>query len=562
MTTNHDPEDPEPTATDGDDTASDAGEYSRRGFMRTAAAAGVTAGGAGLAGCGGDGGDGGDGGSDGGDGGSDGGDGGSDGGDGGDGGSDGGDGGSDGTSEQDFLWWTMRGYIPAETEAIRETAAGFEDAADQNVNLSTEVITWDSVFQEWEAGLQGRSLPNVSEAGGEHIVNFGHQGAAEPVTDVVEQYDDWYSLSVNEGRYDGDIWGMPWFMELRTSHVNTDMLEEAGVDGPPETWEEIITKGQTVTEELDVTAGWTTPGAQDLVTGQNVSAFNNQAGGAYYGYEDGQWSVEVDSAATLFTHLWTLSLREQWDVAPGGWGGVNGDSTTELYLSGETPVVHMPSDAARTLVDPLDGVNSEYSDIATATELTAMPAGPTGESHSFAGVSVLGSFTDNASQYAAGSELSAGFVDYFTQPETLNQHFPEAAPTFTPTRAAQAEMELFTNNPTEVPDSWLQTRLDQAPDAVRYGITDAGRAAPFLGALEGSTLGYSTAISGIIGNDADPKQALRSMGNSIRSTINDADYTDYTLEEPSSEVSLDDAPDEVQPWITGDGKPQIHNPYE
>jgi multiple sugar transport system substrate-binding protein len=66
----------------------------------------------------------------------------------------------------------------------------------------------------------------------------------------------------------------------------------------------------------------------------------------------------------------------------------------------------------------------------------------------------------------------------------------------------------------------------------------------------------------MIGNDADPKQALRSMANNIRSTINDADYTDYTLEEPSSEVSLDDAPDEVQPWITGDGKPQIHNPYE
>jgi multiple sugar transport system substrate-binding protein len=548
MPTSNDPVDHDTLETEGDDTTADGTDYSRRGFMKTAAVTGVTTGAAGLAGCSGNGDDGGSDGD---------GDGGSDGD--GDGGS---DGGSDGTSTQDFVWWTMRGDIPAETEAIRETAAGFEDVADQNVNLTTEVVGWDSVFQEWEAGLQGRSLPNVSEAGGEHIVNFGHQGAAEPVTDVVEQYDDWYSLSVNEGRYDGDIWGMPWFMELRTSHVNTNLLEEAGVDGPPETWEEIITKGQTAKEELDITAGWTTPGAQDLVTGQNVSAFNNQTGGAYYGYEDDQWSVEVDSAATLFTHLWTLSLSEQWDVAPGGWGGVKGDSATELYLSGETPVIHMPSDAARTLIDPLDGVNSEYSDIATATELTEMPAGPTGESHSFAGVSVLGSFTDNVAQYAAGSELSAEFVDYFTQPGTLNQHFPEAAPTFTPTRAGQAEMELFTNNPTEVPDSWLQTRLDQAPDAVRYGITDAGRAAPFLGALEGSTLGYSTAISSMIGNDADPKQALRSMANNIRSTINDADYTDYTLEEPSSEVSLDDAPDEVQPWITGDGKPQIHNPYE
>jgi multiple sugar transport system substrate-binding protein len=555
MPTSHDPEDLDTSNTEEDATTADETDYSRRGFIKTAATAGITTGAAGLAGCSGDGNDGGDGGSDGSDGGSDGSDGGSDGGD-------GGDGGSDGTSEQDFLWWTMRGYIPAETEAIKETAAGFEDAADQNVNLTTEVVTWDSVFQEWEAGIQGRSLPNVSEAGGEHIVNFGHQGAAEPVTDVVEQYDGWYSLSVNEGRYDGDIWGMPWFMELRTSHVNTNLLEEAGVDGPPETWEEIVTKGQTAVEELDLTAGWTTPGGQDFTTGQNVSAFNYQAGGAFYGYEDEQWSVEVDSAATLFTHLWTLSMREQWDIAPGGWGGVSSEGATELYLSGETPITHIPSDLARTMIDPLDGVNSEYSDIANATELTEMPAGPMGESKSFAGVSVLGSFTDNAAQYDAGSELSAAFVDYFTQPESLNQHFPEAAPTFTPTREGQTEMELFTNNPTEVPDSWLQTRLDQAPNATRYGITDAGRAAPFLGSLEGSTTGYSAAISNMIGNDTDPKQALRSMANNIRSTINDADYTDYTLEEPSSEPSLDDAPDEVQPWITGDGKPQIYNPYE
>jgi multiple sugar transport system substrate-binding protein len=456
----------------------------------------------------------------------------------------------------------MRGYIPAETEAIREAAAGFEDAADQNVNLTTEVVTWDSVFQEWEAGLQGRSLPNITEAGGEHIVNFGHQGAAEPVTEVVDQYDGWYSLSVNEGRYDGDIWGMPWFMELRTSHVNMDLLEEAGVDAPPETWEEIVTKGQTIKEELDITAGWTTPGGQDFVTGQNLSAFNYQADGAFYGYENDQWSVETDSAATLFTHLWMLSLNREWDIAPGGWGGVDGTAAQELYQSGETAMVHLPSDLARSLIDPIDGVNSEYSDLANATELTEMPTGPTGERHSFAGVSVLGSFTDNAAQYAAGSELSADFANYMTQAETMDEYFPAAAPTFTPTREGQAQMELYTNNPTEVPDSWLQTRLDQAPNAIRYGITAGERAAPFLGALEGSTSGYSVAITDMTGNDADPKQALRSMANNIRSTINDADYIDYTLEEKTSGPSLDDAPDVVRPWIEGDGKPQIYNPYE
>jgi multiple sugar transport system substrate-binding protein len=255
-------------------------------------------------------------------------------------------------------------------------------------------------------------------------------------------------------------------------------------------------------------------------------------------------------------------MREEWGIAPGGWGSVDGTSANELYQSGETPMAHVPTDLARSLISPTSGVVDEYSDIAEATELTPMPEGPNGKSQSFMGGSVLNSFGDNVATYSAGSSLSQGFIDYMTKPAQLDQYLPVSAPNFLPVRSSQEEAELFTNNPTELPDSWLEARLEQAPNAVRYGITGAGQCAPFLGSLEGSTSGYSVGISGMIGNDADPKERLRQMGNNIRSTINDADYVDQTLEEKTSGPSLDDAPDLVQDWITGDGAPQIYNPYE
>jgi len=68
-------------------------------------------------------------------------------------------------------------------------------------------------------------------------------------------------------------------------------------------------------------------------------------------------------------------------------------------------------------------------------------------------------------------------------------------------------------------------------------------------------------MSGMIGNDEDPKQALHNMSNNVRQTISEADYTDYTLEEKTSGPSLDDAPDVAQQWTDGDGVPQIYNPY-
>ena len=252
---------------------------------------------------------------------------------------------------------------------------------------------------------------------------------------------------------------------------------------------------------------------------------------------------------------------------------------------------------ARALVDPQEGVNSEYSDLAEATELTQMPAGPTGERISFMGGACNTSFSDETAQYSAGSEMSSNYIDYLTQPEQLNTYFQVAAPNFLPVRGGQEEMELFATYPTELPDSWLETRLVQGRNSARYGITDADRCAPFLSSLEDSASGYSyyrtqvrerarrrsgtcisktpkqslerwhhlcptvsTALSGMIGSDADPKQTLRDMGNNIRSAINDAEYIDHELEETTSGPSPDDAADIVQPWIEGDDEPRIYNP--
>ncbi|WP_227378693.1 ABC transporter substrate-binding protein [Haladaptatus halobius] len=501
-------------------------EYSRRKFMETAAAMGGVAASTSLAGCQGL----------------------------------GGDGGTDGNGEGDFLWWTMRGYIPAETKAIKKAAKGYEDAADEKINVTTNVVVWDQVFQEWSASIEGRSMPNVSEMACEHAVDFGNRGAARPNTELFDKYDDWYDTISAWGKFDGEFWGLPWFMELRTSHVNMNLLEKAGVSKPPETWAELVKTGQAVSKNTDA-SGFTTPGAQDFVTGQNVTAFAHQSNASLYDYSDGKFKVEIDSPGSLFAHLWTLSLREKWNIAPGGWGGIDTTAAEELYRKERTAIAHNPTDLARSLIDPQDGVSKDNKKLAEATELTPMPAGPNGKRQSFMGGSCLTTFKQNVTRHDIDDKLSLGFMEYMTQPDTLNKYFPVSAPNFLPVRRGQEEMELFTDNPTKIPDSWLKARLKQAPNAVRYGITGAGRAAPFMGSFEGSTSGYSTAISGMIGSNKDPKKALRSMANNARSTINDADYTDYELKKNNNGPSLDDAPDAVKPWINGDGVPKIYNPY-
>ncbi|WP_276255554.1 extracellular solute-binding protein [Halomontanus rarus] len=502
--------------------ASDDEEYSRRGFMEAAGAAGAAGAATGLAGCldslGGD--------------------------------------DSSGSGEPDFLWWTMRGYVPAEQEAIEEAAAGFEDYSDDPVNLTTNVITWDSVFEQWSSSISGQNTPNVSEMANEHAVDFGNEGVVRENTDLYEQYDDWYETPSIWGQYEDEFWGFPWFIEIRHLYANTSVLDDAGVGSMPETWAELISAAQDVQGAEGDAFGFGTGAARDGATGQAVYSTATQNGAQWYDYDEdaGEWQVTMDDGAALFAHLWYASFQEAWDVTPGGWSGMTNTEIEQLYNDNRIGFMLNTGDAARTMAE-------NGGELFENTELVMTPEGANGERTSFMGGSCLSAFTQEFTQHDSGNDFSMDFIEYMTIPETMNEYWPDATPTFLPVREGQEEIEPYTENNTDIPDEWIQVRLDQASDSKRYGITGGGRAAPFLGSLEGDTDSYSIAISGILGSGNDPKQAIVDQANQVRQELNE--QVDYEVPENTEEPSLDDAPDMVQDWITGDGDaPQIWNPYE
>ncbi|WP_241175341.1 extracellular solute-binding protein [Natronolimnobius sp. AArcel1] len=506
----------EPSAAHSD---ADAEDYSRRGFMETAGAMGAAGATAGLAGC-----------------------------------LDGfGSDDTEGTGDGDFLWWTMRGYIPEETEAIEDTADGFEDYSDEEVNLTTNVITWDQVFEQWTSSIQGANTPNVSEMANEHAVDYGASGVVQPNTELYEDHDDWYETPSYWGLYDDEKWGFPWFIEVRNFYANMDLLEESGHDSIPETWEEMINAAIDVTDETDEN-GLVSGAAQDTGTGQILYGATVQSGGEFFDHDGDEWSVELDSPTSLFSHLWMASFQEEWDIAPGGWAGMDGTDAEQLYREGNVAMMLNGGDAANEMV-------SEGEDIAEVTELAPIPEGPMGTNTAFMGGSCLSAFESDYTQYNVDDDLSMEFIEYMTLPDTMEGYFPEAAPNFLPVREAQEEIPPFTENNTDIPDEWIDARLDQAEDTARYGITGPELSAPFLGDLEGEMDAYSVAISGILGADDDPQEAIVEQANHVRDTI--SGEVDYDLPQNDEMPELEDAPDELTDWIEGNGDtPQIWNPYE
>lgn len=495
-------------------------EYSRRGFMEAATAMGAAGAATGLAGC------------------------------------IGGSGGSSGSkqkSEKDFIFWTMRGYIPEVTKGIKNAAAGFEDHSDSPVNVQTNVIVWSQVFPKWNASIQGRTTPNVSEMANEHAVNFGSLGATKPITDIYNSYDDWYGPMGPWASWNDKKWGVPWFVETRPLYYRTDLLEQIGESNPPENWKKLVKIGQKYVEETDNPA-YLEPGARDFSAGQHTFGYTAQAGGEFYSKTDGKWKVKLDSAGSLFGHLFFASLGKQWNLLPGGWSSMDGTATDKYFREKDALMGHLgPEDArlART---------SEHADLRDKVGIRTMPAGPNGENWSFRGGSCLSPFRDEVAKNKVG-DLSTEFVKYMMQPDNQSEYFTASAPIFMPVRKSQEEMELFSNNPTKLPDEWLDAFVTQAKETRRYGVYGGGQNTPFLGSVEGSTTGYAQAISAILGSKKDPKEAIMNMANTVRSEA--SKQLDYKIEQNDTKPDLTDAPKEAQDWVIGgNGTPKIWNPYE
>ncbi len=326
-------------------------------------------------------------------------------------------------------------------------------------------------------------------------------------------------------------------------------LDDAGHNDVPETWEEMIEMAMDVESETDET-GFTSSGAQATGTGQVVYGATAQSGGSFYDHDGEEWSVEIDSPTSLFAHLWMASFQEEWDIAPGGWAGMDGTDAEQLYREGNAAFMINSGDAANEMIDDGD-------DVADVTELDD-PGGPMGTNSAFMGGSCLSVFDSDYTEHDADDDLSLSFVEYMTLPtrwKATSTGNAELPPRSRSTGGDSAVYRKHDRHPRRVdPDPPGSGRTERP---VRHLRPRAERAVPRRSrGIDGRLLGRDLRHSGA---DDDPKEAVVDMANQVRESVDDE--VDYDVEENTDEPELEDVPDELQDWISGDnGTPQIWNP--
>ena len=206
--------------------------------------------------------------------------------------------GNSGAASNEIEFWTMQ-LQPKFTDYFNALIADFEQA---NPELT---VKWVDV--PWNA-MESKILAAVSANTAPDVVNLNPAFASQ-----LASKDAWLNLeealpAEEKAKYLPNIWqastigdlsfGFPWYLTTRVTIYNQEILEEAGIETPPQTYEELAAVAKQIRDKTGKYAFFMTAVPEDsaellesmvqmgvtLVDAEGKAAFNSPEGKAAFQY--------------------------------------------------------------------------------------------------------------------------------------------------------------------------------------------------------------------------------------------------------------------------------------
>jgi ABC-type glycerol-3-phosphate transport system substrate-binding protein len=387
------------------------------------------------------------------------------------------------TGPADLVYWNTG----SDDEAlVVQAAADLYTQKNPNVKIKVQAISWDDGHAKTLAAASSRTGPDLISGGLSWGIEFGALGG---MIDLRQQGIESLKPQIQPGVWksivspDGGVFGVPLDMTAYVFFYRTDLMEQAGLSGPPKTWDEL-----TAAIDKLKGAGKRAPFAMTWGTLGWLQYFNylKQAGGSLYAADCGKATIDSDQAVRALT-FWA-DLHRKYGVpnqepdlpvglakgdivmASGGSWNINAFDTSQPTLKGKW---------------------------ATA----ALPTGPQGPG-SFIGGRIIGVMS-----YTKYPTQAADFVKFLYTPEAIGAL----------QKAATAKGIL-----------WLAPRSDQltnltATENVKSTLNEtfaSSEGPPNCKGWEQSQADVDKKLQSVIVNNVDPKKALTEaaeiMNNNLR----------------------------------------------
>lgn len=147
-----------------------------------------------------------------------------------------------------ITFWVISSFTPDEEAPIFQAAQQYQEAT--GVEVVVESTQASDLRNKLTTAVLGGEGPDVVAV--DSAWNAG-LAAAEIISDVTDRFagmeDQFFSGPVESGRYLDRQFAVPWYTNNVALYYNKAMFADAGLDGPPETWEELVEMGKILTHD-------------------------------------------------------------------------------------------------------------------------------------------------------------------------------------------------------------------------------------------------------------------------------------------------------------------------
>ncbi len=140
------------------------------------------------------------------------------------------------------MWWWGEQEAPGAQKWLDETVSLYQEANPQ-ITVETVLQSTDSLIPAFQSAMAAAEGPDIQYFwGGVWTLEFAWGGGLAPIDDLIPADERAHYINNFERTYDGQIWGVPWYMSGNPFVYNPALFSQAGLDpsNPPKTWEELL----------------------------------------------------------------------------------------------------------------------------------------------------------------------------------------------------------------------------------------------------------------------------------------------------------------------------------
>ncbi len=324
------------------------------------------------------------------------------------------------TPSGDAVFW---GYWDGD---VADQITAILDDFNEDTGANVTYVAQPDMMSAFQASAIAGDVPDIMLWDAQEVRRYGSLGQLAALDEHLSAAGvdtaDFNDQSMQELTTDGHVYGLPVNIDIWGLYVNLGILNEAGIDAPPATWDEVLEAAEAAMTVEGVSAGINLKMAPYL-----FNSFVYANGGTPL--SDDETTVNLDSAAEdvldYFRELLDAGVFSSNYAASGGGDG---------FVTGEEAMTLWPTSMLRN-----------YDDYADEIDFTFMPI-PEGRAPGAHAGGIQTSWSLVTPANAENGETAKAFIEWASHQEENSLRWAEVLGGFSALKSVQNDPQ-FANDP-------------------------------------------------------------------------------------------------------------------